>query len=124
VSSFPIFGTKVTAPEEFSVKVTDPNPFDKIYVRWVSDFPPYSNLKSKLLATSATAQNAIIPPFQVQSACVEFRQGTPSPHQLVVIVADREFEDLSKTETLDNPYIATKEETFPPLMNSWSVTCQ
>lgn len=120
----PVAWSNTVAPEEFSVEVADPNPFDKIYVRWISDYPPYSPLKSKLLYDGSGTPDAIIR-FQVPASCDIFQSGTPSPHRLLVVVADREFKfkEPAQADNPEYPFESIKDKAGFSIEAGWLVSC-
>jgi hypothetical protein len=120
VRGMPLFESSTVAPEEFSIVVTDPNPFDKVWVRWVSDYPIYSPVKSKLLDQVVATRDATIT-YRVKS-CEDFLMGTPSPHRLVVVAADREFKPFEQSDSVDYPYNSTTDKGFW-IMAGWLVAC-
>lgn len=92
VRSEPFEETTVSAhPQTFTVVVTDPNPADRLYIRWVSDYPPYT-ANSRLLQDEEgrlqTGPEGTEISFEA-SRCEKFALGME--HELVVIVSDRKF---------------------------------
>src|SRR4051812_34931695 len=53
----PEIGAVVTR-SAFLVTVTDPNVGDDLYVRWIADYPPYSNNTRTLLPTTKVTHSA------------------------------------------------------------------
>lgn len=85
--------TGTTAPV-FRVTVTDPNLGDDLFVRWVADYPRISSntrlLGSQMVPRSTNGQ----PLRQDVSVTVDCALDNLAPiaqHQVLVIVADREF---------------------------------
>jgi len=89
VRSEPFAETTVSAhPQTFTVEVVDPNPADKLYVRWVSDYPPFT-ARSRLLVDDVEGRPQGPPISFEGSRCEKFAMGME--HELVVIVSDRKF---------------------------------
>ncbi|MES1206564.1 MAG: hypothetical protein ABUS79_11570 [Pseudomonadota bacterium] len=77
--------------------VVDANPADKLYVRWVSDYPPYT-ANSRLLVDDVKG----LPQKGLKGTEISFDAGRCEKfamggmeHDLVVIVADRKFRPSS-----------------------------
>jgi hypothetical protein len=87
---------------EFHVDVGDQNPEDTLYVRWVSDYPPYTQGVSKILIDGddgvgkpiPPSRTEIRPPINFNTRCQEFVPGME--HTLAVIVSDRPFRPASQ----------------------------
>jgi hypothetical protein len=133
-------------PQLFKVRVIDPNPGDTLYVRWVSDYPPFVQGVSKLLTDGVTLPPIPPPkgsntsgvaavgdraaeydagPKATGPACGDFRQGAPgADHKLVVIISDRPF--LSPdvfTNRMDRYNVVSGDPNFtvPPIVAAWTV---
>jgi hypothetical protein len=121
-SSTPLFQWQRMAPEEFSAKVIDPNPFDTLYVRWVSDYPNFQSAYSRLLQEGQVGSEAVVS-YRVPISCETFSAAAPLPHRLVVIVADQPFKKPDQADNFDNKYNSTEKPTVV-IMGGWTVTCQ
>ncbi len=130
VDSFPFFGVQITAPETFEVTVADPNPQDTLYVRWVSDYPGFTQA-SVLLRTEESIRPGVVkygtagPPEPDGSegpACAKFSSGTE--HRLVVIVSDSEFLPPELADNRDYRFNAVPPTSRTrPIMAGWNITC-
>lgn len=126
--SDPFFETAVTAPQTFTVKLKDPNPLDKLYVRWVSDYPLYSQASSRLLETKDGVTlgdgDTSVVYGPIPADCHDFSSpGQTANHRLVVIVADRPFKEPGDAENPLFRYNAATDKA-QPIMAGWTVTCQ
>lgn len=125
VKSVPLPETSQMADVDFYVTVMDPNPRDRLYVRWVSDYPPYQQSTSKLLEsreiTSSPMGSSVM--YQVPTNCENFKSIPNPPHRLVVIISDRPFVNPDIAENSEFRYNATETKTNP-LMVGWNVTCR
>ncbi len=98
------FGELVTVPvpagQLFSANVTDLDPKATLRIRWIVDYPPYSD------ATKLVEQSPISPGADGQTINQLITTGTPvdcswinqpltSSHQLELVVADSDFLDSS-----------------------------
>ena len=126
--SEPYFETMRTAPQTFTVKVRDRNPLDKLYVRWVSDYPEYQEAFSRILyednknGVTLGEGDTPIGYGPIPANCADFR-GQMATHRLVVIIADRPF---LKPEEAPNTLLPFNAATLnaQPIMAGWTVTCQ
>ena len=123
--------TGLRPPQTFKVEVADPNSGDLLYVRWVSDYPPFTQADSKLLVTPPVVMGMMVGAHQ--GTIITYELGSPNlstcrelpagDHKLVVIVWDRPF--LPSDQFNIDPahrYNATVSGTAP-IMAGWSVTC-
>lgn len=101
-------------PQDFTVRLNDPNPQDTLYVRWALDYPPYIQSKSLLVVNGQALPPGSVASYRVES-CAMFKQSPP--HQLVIIVSDRPFQDPSTFLGTDR-YNRT-EGAEPPIMAGW-----
>ena len=90
--------TILSVPTAFEIDVSDPNTGDKLAVRWVANYPPYTPNATKLLAQSNPTPIPIpdppdsLPILRVMSpvlTCDMFPVSTEKT--LVAIVSDRDF---------------------------------
>jgi hypothetical protein len=89
----PAIGSVVTSPN-FRVTVSDPNVGDTLFVRWIADYPPHSDNTQVLL-------DIMVPPsadgtklakdVPVKPDCVLNSLAKIQRHQIMVVVADRDF---------------------------------
>jgi hypothetical protein len=101
-------------PQDFAVRLNDPNPQDTLYVRWALDYPPYIQSKSLLVVNGQALPPGGMASYRVES-CDIFKQSPP--HQLVIIVSDRPFQ---KAETfLGTDRYNRTEGSDPPIMAGW-----
>jgi hypothetical protein len=134
-----------TMPQPFTVRVIDPNPDDILYVRWVSDYPPFVQGVSKLIIDGVTllpspvrkdsnpsgvvgfndrATEYDAGPKATGPACGDFtRFDTGADHKLVVIVSDRPFLSplLNNSTFRYNQVQGDPNFTLPPIMAGWTV---
>ncbi|MEP6653618.1 MAG: hypothetical protein ABJA82_09685 [Myxococcales bacterium] len=142
-TTFPVPESTVTFPtgsgEPFRVVVGDQNLGDTLYVRWVSDYPPFAINVSKVLSEGANGTGLAIvptpkpttelrPDILFSARCESFAPGMQQ-HRLVVIVADRPF---LKAGTFDDGlrYNRVAAQSNPeqspvtnPTMAGWDVKC-
>ena len=127
VSTEPFAQTTVAAPQtmggqqRFTVTVVDPNPNDTLYVRWVSDYPPFTQSDTRLLVDDPNGMAQRNPegteiPY-VATQCKDFAPGTE--HTLVVIVSDRKFRPYNQF-TGDFRYNIV-EGTATAIMTGWRI---
>lgn len=123
----------------FVVSVGDQNLGDTLYVRWVSDYPPFLANASKVLSDApdglgrpippnppTTRQPEVRPPIEFMVQCEGFAPGM-SVHRLVIIVSDRPFLK-APTFSGDLRYnrVGTRADDLPvtyPIMAGWNVVC-
>jgi hypothetical protein len=76
-------------PQDFLIRLADPNPLDTLYVRWATDYPPYVQSRSRVVIdtkiTSTATKQSVFPLV----SCENLKMGVA--HRLVVIVSDRPF---------------------------------
>jgi hypothetical protein len=101
-------------PQDFTVRLNDPNPQDTLYVRWALDYPPYIQSRSLLIIDGQNLTPGSVASFRVED-CVNFKPGTS--HQLVIIVSDRPFQPMGAFPGTDR-YNRT-EGAEPPIMAGW-----
>lgn len=124
----------------FVVSVGDQNLGDTLYVRWVSDYPPFLGNASKVLSDGpnsqgrpispnppTTRQPEVRPPIEFMAQCEAFAPSLSPVHRLVVIVADRPFLN-APTFSGDLRYnqVGTRADDLPvtyPIMAGWNVVC-
>ncbi|MEO5768655.1 MAG: hypothetical protein ABIS92_09925 [Polyangia bacterium] len=141
---FPAAESTVTFPsagsgEPFKIQLGDPNLDDTLYVRWISDYPPFAINVSKVLSDGANGTGlAIVPtpkaPTKLRpeiffpASCESFSPGMQQ-HRLVVIVADRPF---LRAGTFDDGLrynrVAAQSNTDQspvtnPIVAGWNVIC-
>jgi hypothetical protein len=95
IESNPEAGSIVTS-QTFRVVVTDPNLGDALHVRWVVDYPPFSQTNTRTLVQDLTVPASVtgMPLMQEVSVdvdCVVNVLAQIPQHQVTVIVADSEF---------------------------------
>jgi|GEM_PF-1937723 hypothetical protein len=97
VDTLPVAGSIVTATDtvpQFRVTVQDPNVGDDLEVRWIADYPPFTENTRVILTTPLPhpgvpqPQDATVTP----NCTLDSLAKIPS-HQLYVVVADRPFLD-------------------------------
>ena len=130
LNSDPFFETTGwRSPQTFKVQVADPNPGDTLYVRWVSDYPPFTQAASLLL------KEMTLPPQGTPATEIKYDTSLPNSmaclqllpgleHRLVVIVSDRPF--LSTEQFNNSPFRFNLPATMgvtSTIMQGWSVTC-
>jgi hypothetical protein len=96
VTARPAQGSIVTilpsSPQTFEITVKDPNPGDTLFVRWISDYPPYS-VSSGIYGADvmlAPPTNGQPRTASVDVACLS-SLSRDRLHPLTVLVADRKF---------------------------------
>lgn len=137
--SDPIAQTTRTLPPapamlEFRIQVGDQNLDDTLYVRWVSDYPPYTAGITKVVVEGADSQGLPLPPTSprgevrfipaYKTRCEDFFPG--STHSLAVIVSDRPLSpsnqpfggDLRYNLVPKNPM---NQPVTYPLMTGWTI---
>ncbi len=99
-NSLPTLGSEITAPPSgdvsFSLTVSDPNLGDTLYVRWISDYPPYSDDSRQLgdlieIAPPADGKPARAPMRFSPSCVVHSIARGLTRHRIMVAVSDRKF---------------------------------
>jgi hypothetical protein len=99
----PDLGSEITVPM-FEVTVTDPNVGDDLYVRWIVDYPPYNDntrpfAQPKVVHSvdgSPLLQNLTFAPN-----CVDDNLAKIARHQIMVVVADRDFSKQLPMQAVD-----------------------
>jgi hypothetical protein len=82
--------------QEFAVTIEDPNPKDKLYVRWIIDYPPLDQGSTRLQAFEALEPSPgginrhTLPTF-TPSCLLNMITPSRTLHQLQLAVADRPF---------------------------------
>ncbi|HVR63445.1 MAG TPA: hypothetical protein VMU50_16205 [Polyangia bacterium] len=106
--------TDPNASATFRVTFSDPNLSDTLYVRWLADYPPFS-ANSRILSSPAPlapSQTATTPQKQETSVTVDCNVSnlalTLTQHQIMVIIADRDF--LTNNQTQDHRLTALPED--------------
>ncbi len=98
VESRPPVGSIVTAADgeaEFSVTLADPNLADRLYVRWIFDYPTYQDVtrvaEGPILPPSADGTE-VRDPIRIAASCVvhNIARGL-TQHRLMLAVSDRPF---------------------------------
>jgi hypothetical protein len=94
----PAVGSVIRDPEQvFQVTVEDPNRLDDLHVRWLIDYPPFSdNITKTGLAIAVGAPGPDVPnqhvlPFKPE--CVNLISPTLTRHTLLLVISDRPFVD-------------------------------
>lgn len=108
-------------PLTFTVLLSDPNPQDTLHVRWVADYPPFVQSRSKLLVDGQMILPGAVPqsifPLQAPDPCKAF--GSGGDHRLVVIVSDRPFRKFDQF-TSDYRFNLV-EDGASPIMAGWTI---
>ena len=118
--SDPPIGWVVTAPTPesiptFTVFVSDPNLEDDLHVRWIADYPPNTaNTRDMVPDFPVTHSSNGLPldqPVSVTPSCSAHNLAKIPQHQIMVVVADGEFDnspppvgmpvDLTKLKDVD-----------------------
>lgn len=125
--SNPTFWKKeVFTPQTFTVKVRDRNPLDKLYARWVSDYPDFEEAFSKLLLAedkvAGGSDDVTFTYGQVPADCANFAPRQDPNHRLVVFVSDRPFLPPADSNP-DRPYDSTKGDAVT-ITGGWNIICQ
>jgi hypothetical protein len=126
-STVPFARTTVAAPQavdgqqEFLVTVVDPNPGDLLYVRWVSDYPPFTQSDTRLIVDdpngmSQTGTQGTDIVYRT-TQCKDFAPG--ADHQLVVIVSDRKFRKYDQFSSEFRYNLVEPDATA--IMTGWSI---
>ncbi len=98
IDSRPPVGSIVTASEgeaEFTVTLADPNLADRLYVRWIFDYPTYQDVtrlaEGPILPPSADGTE-VRDPIRMAASCVvhNIAHGL-TQHRLMLAVSDRPF---------------------------------
>jgi hypothetical protein len=107
VDTLPLAGSIVTATStvpQFRVTVQDPNGGDDLQVRWIADYPPFTDNTRVILTTPILhAASGVSQPqdaFVTPNCTIDSLAKIPS-HQLYVVVADRPFLDPVAGEPVD-----------------------
>jgi hypothetical protein len=99
VSSRPAVGSMVRDSEAvFEVEFQDPNSTDDLYVRWVIDFPPFTENLSRTIDYNPQKNRG---PGQINRHRVAFSPScvshlispAVSQHRLMLLISDRPFEE-------------------------------
>lgn len=104
VDSFPVNGKVVSTPM-FRVTVDDPNIGDELFVRWIADFPPYTENSRPLgddVRVPPPAVGTLRPDVSRTIDCVlhSLVKNVPT-HHIMVVVADRKFRPPDQETDLD-----------------------
>jgi hypothetical protein len=123
VESLPLFDTTTGVPQTFEVHAGDPNPADILYVRWASDYPPFTQARSRVIDQSMVRQD--LPQTEIiykaidPMPCEKFAPGME--HKLVVIVSDRPFVPTGVFSTRPDRFNAVEGDATIPIMRGWIV---
>jgi len=103
-ASSPLEGEEVNAPgavaPNFEVAIGDPNVHDRLYFRWLFDYPKYDSEISKIadgtheLAPTGEVLRDSPPPFSPNCLLHGIARGL-TRHRLALVVSDRAFDDDS-----------------------------
>lgn len=119
---------------EFNIQVGDQNLDDTLYVRWVSDYPPYTPGISKIVVDGADGEGLLLPPTSppgeirgipaYKTRCEDFFPA--ATHSLTVIVSDRPFLPSNQPFGGDLRYNlvprnAMNQPVTYPLMTGWTI---
>jgi hypothetical protein len=93
--SRPLEGMIVTSTT-FSITVTDPNVTDDLWVRWIGEYPPFSNDSQRLLSTDQHISHSVdgTPLQSTQSItlnCLYPLDRQLTQHPIMALVSDRAF---------------------------------
>jgi hypothetical protein len=121
----------VPAGEVFSATVSDPDIGDTLNVRWVVDYPPYTNatrLGNQMPISPSSNGQPINQQVSQTVYCNLINSAVPpsdGKHQLELIVADRAFSTLS-TLTPDNVLDSIDDSSGFVVRAAWTIviSCQ
>jgi hypothetical protein len=82
--------------QDFAVTLEDPNPNDKLYVRWIIDYPPLDQGSTRMqeltpMAPPPSGMNRHTLPTFSPRCLLNMITPSRTRHQLLLAVADREF---------------------------------
>lgn len=104
VDSFPVNGAVVSTPM-FRVTVDDPNVADDLYLRWIADFPPFSDSSRRLgddIKLSPPAAGTLRPDAVLSVDCtLHALAKMTTTHQIMIVVADRPFRSPDQEPSLE-----------------------
>jgi hypothetical protein len=112
LSTSPVQGGFVL-PQTLSATVTDPNVGDHLFVRWIAEYPPYNDIKTRLMRDDfeAVPPNDNTAPFAMPSVadvgCGNLAVQT-MVHPVTMLVADRKFPTLIDFPNLTREQLLTK----------------
>jgi hypothetical protein len=98
-----------TTEQTFSFNVSDPNGGSPLYMRWLSDFVPFSGIASRkiipmMVTVSPSADGSIKNVLIEQKVqCSDVYGEQTSTHQIIAAVSDRPYLDDGSTNWLDIP---------------------
>jgi hypothetical protein len=92
----PPIASIITDPDQvFQVLVEDPNRLDDLHVRWLIDYPPFSeNLTRTGLAIPVGARGPDVPnqhALAFKPECVNLISPALTQHRLLLVISDRPF---------------------------------
>jgi hypothetical protein len=97
----------VVMKNSFLATVSDPNIGDDLYYRWIADYPPYSDNTRTLQPTTKVPHSVdgtlLNADLTVKPDCALYNLAKLPRHQIMVVVADRDFlpPQSSPTEPVD-----------------------
>jgi hypothetical protein len=101
IDATPAIGTMVqgipSAVPRFQVVVSDPNAEDDLHIRWIADFPP-STADTRVMISDELIPHrpdgkVIDVTVSLTPDCLTHALATILQHQIMVVVADRPFDD-------------------------------
>jgi hypothetical protein len=104
VTSDPGAGEPFAGTRQLSVTLADPNLGDRLYVRWLYDYPPHNRefsrfgVELELPPTGSVVRNPL-PPFQPDCDKHNIASGL-TQHRLLLSVSDRPFLGDSDSDTV------------------------
>ena len=130
----------MSPPQVFTVTVVDPNPQDVLYVRWLSDYPPYTQFVTALVQSndgmSGMSQDPQLggvkllydtggaPGSPKKTPCNDFVTHGPANHTLALVVSDRPFLPPDQAPNPDYRYNAIAAgNSDVAIMEVWTVSC-
>lgn len=100
--------TVVSATPTFSVTAGDYNLGDWIYIKWISEFPPFVELQTDKIPPPADS-NPIRDPKTLSPSCFQVNRDA-STHRLTAAISDHPF---------DGQGLLTTSSFVPPRLVSW-----
>jgi hypothetical protein len=116
--SDPAQGIVAGSAANLSISATDPNVGDPLVVRWIAEYPPYNQDRTRLLKNQTFPASLDGRPLQVTSRqdldCLSLAQG--ALHPVTALVSDRDFLTVN-----DQPDLSIEEQFTKLRKNALSV---
>ena len=98
-SAQPAQGQVLTAgtAQSFTITVTDPNAGDDLNIRWIAEYPPFTNITRRLMDQpvfhSADGER-LHAPVKITISCAFYPLASIASHTIMALVSDRPFRDV------------------------------